>query len=118
MDEPLGSLDAARKAEILPYPAGLKAALRLPILYVTHAMEEVIHLADSLVLIDRGQVVAYGPLAEVTARSDLKLARRDDAGAVVTGVVDSHDPARRGLPRPWAGFASLRADKVPRHFVG
>ncbi len=102
MDEPLASLDAERKAEILPYLAGLKAALRLPILYVTHAMEEVTRLADSLVLIDAGQVVAYGSLSEVTARSDLKLARRDDAGAVLAAVVESHDPVRQ-LSRLHAG---------------
>ena len=106
MDEPLASLDAERKAEILPYLAGLKAAMRLPILYVTHAMEEVARLADSLVLIDRGHVVAQGPLGEVTARSNLKLARRDDAGAVLTATVAGHDPARQ-LSRLTVGGADL-----------
>lgn len=95
MDEPLASLDVARKAEILPYLAQLKTALRLPILYVTHSMDEVSRLADTLVLIERGGVLAAGPLAEVTARSDLELAQRDDAGAVVPATVTSHDASRQ-----------------------
>ena len=62
MDEPLASLDAERKAEILPYLTRLKTALRLPVLYVTHALDEVTRLADSMVLIDAGRVVGFGPL--------------------------------------------------------
>lgn len=95
MDEPLASLDAERKAEILPYLATLKTALKLPILYVTHAMEEVSRLADHLVLIERGRVTAQGPLGVVTARSDLALSQRDDAGSVLPATVTGHDPARQ-----------------------
>lgn len=95
MDEPLANLDAARKQEILPYLARLKSALKLPILYVTHAMEEVTRLADQLVLIEAGQCVAAGPLEEVTARSDLALSQRDDAGAVLAAVVAGHEPSRQ-----------------------
>ena len=54
MDEPLASLDSARKSEIMPYLTRLKTALKLPILYVTHALDEVAQLADSLVLIEAG----------------------------------------------------------------
>src|SRR6195952_3932829 len=60
MDEPLASLDATRKAEILPYLARLKTALKLPVLYVTHALDETVRLADSLVLLDAGRVVGFG----------------------------------------------------------
>ena len=95
MDEPLASLDAERKAEILPYLATLKTALKLPILYVTHAMEEVSRLADHLVLIDRGRVTAQGPLAQVTARSDLPISQRDDAGSVLAATVIAHDTSRQ-----------------------
>jgi molybdate transport system ATP-binding protein len=105
MDEPLASLDAARKAEILPYLAQLKAALRLPIIYVTHALEEVSRLADHLVLIEQGRVVADGPLDAVTARGDLALARRDDAGAVLAAVITAHDRSRQ-LTQLDAGGAS------------
>ncbi len=106
MDEPLASLDAARKAEILPFLARLDTALRMPILYVTHALEEVARLADSLVLIEAGQVVAAGPLAEIAARADLPLARRDDAAAVLAATIDVHDP-RRGLTRLAAAGVEL-----------
>ena len=94
MDEPLASLDAARKAEILPFLTRLKTALKLPILYVTHALDEVARLADSLVLIDAGHVVGFGPASEVAARADLPLAQRDDAAAVLTCCVEAHDPDR------------------------
>ena len=83
MDEPLASLDAQRKAEILPYLARLKARLRLPILYVTHALDELMQLGDHVVLLDRGRAVAEGPLGAIAARGDLPLALRDDAGAVI-----------------------------------
>ncbi|WP_428484590.1 molybdenum ABC transporter ATP-binding protein [Rhodopila sp.] len=94
MDEPLASLDAARKAEILPFLTRLKTALKLPVIYVTHALDEVARLADSLVLIEAGRVVAYGPVSEVVARADLPLARRDDAGALLLCRVEAHDPCR------------------------
>ncbi len=95
MDEPLASLDDALKAEILPYLAGIKATLKLPILYVTHSANEVARLADWLVLLEPGRVAAAGPLDDLTARGDLPFGRRDDAGSVLTLTVDSHDPERR-----------------------
>jgi molybdate transport system ATP-binding protein len=106
MDEPLASLDAARKAEILPYLADIETALRLPVLYVTHAMEEVARLADAVVLMDGGSVTAVGSLLDMTSRADLPLARRDDAAAVLPARVRSHDPARQ-LSRIEACGASL-----------
>ncbi len=105
MDEPLASLDAPRKAEILPFLARLKTALRLPVLYVTHAPDEVSRLADHLVLIEAGRVIACGPLSEIAARADLPFGQRDDAGAVLAGVVADHDAAR-GLTRLVAAGAS------------
>jgi molybdate transport system ATP-binding protein len=94
MDEPLASLDVARKAEILPYLTRLKTALSLPILYVTHAVEEIVRLADSLVLIEAGHVVAFGSVSDVAARADLPLAQRDDGGAVLLCRVGRHDTKR------------------------
>jgi molybdate transport system ATP-binding protein len=95
MDEPLASLDAPRKAEILPYLTRLKTALRLPVLYVTHALDEVVQLADSMVLVIAGKVIASGSVSEIAARADLPLAQRDDAGAVLLCRVVEHDPARQ-----------------------
>ncbi len=94
MDEPLASLDAARKTEIMPYLTRLKTAMKLPILYVTHALDEVSELADSLVLVDAGKVVAAGPLSEISARVDLPLAQRDDAGALLLCRVAEHHADR------------------------
>jgi molybdate transport system ATP-binding protein len=95
MDEPLAKLDAPRKAEILPFLARLKTALNLPIVYVTHSTEELAALADTLVLLDRGRVVAAGPFEEVVVRSDLLIAARDDAGAVLVVRLAEHDETRQ-----------------------
>jgi molybdate transport system ATP-binding protein len=94
MDEPLASLDEARRREIMPYLTRLKTALNLPILYVTHGFDEVMQLADSIVLIDSGRVVASGPVSELAAHGDLPLAQRDDAGALLVCRVVAHDTAR------------------------
>lgn len=102
MDEPLAALDAPRRAEILPFLARLRTEVLLPILYVTHALEEVDALADQLVLLDAGRVLASGGLEELTARTDLPLAARRDAGVLITARVADHDAAR-GLTR--LGFA-------------
>ncbi len=95
MDEPLASLDAQRRAEILPYLARLRRSLKLPILYVTHSLDEVARLADTLVLIRAGRVLAAGPLPALLGRADLPLARRDDAASVLPARVVAHDPARQ-----------------------
>ena len=103
MDEPLAALDAPRRAEVLPFLARLRDVARLPILYVTHALEEVDALADTLVLLEAGRVLAAGPVEALAARADLPaLARRRDAGALVPCTVLAQDPAR-GLTR--LGFA-------------
>ncbi|HTI82756.1 MAG TPA: molybdenum ABC transporter ATP-binding protein [Acetobacteraceae bacterium] len=94
MDEPLAALDVQRRLEILPYLARLKQALRLPILYVTHALDEVARLADTLVLVRAGRVLAYGPLEQMLSRGDLPMAERDDAGAVLAARIVGHDPGR------------------------
>ncbi|MBR0652762.1 molybdenum ABC transporter ATP-binding protein [Roseomonas terrae] len=87
MDEPLAALDAARRAEVLPFLARLRDVARLPILYVTHALDEVDALADHLVLMDRGRVLADGPVAALAARTDLPLAARRDAGVLLDCTV-------------------------------
>jgi molybdate transport system ATP-binding protein len=94
MDEPLASLDAARKAEILPYLTRLKTSLKLPVLYVTHALDEIVRLADSLVVIEAGHVTGFGSVADVASRADLPLAQRDDGGAVLLCRVAQHDAGR------------------------
>ncbi len=105
MDEPLASLDSARKAEILPYLTRLKTALRLPVLYVTHDLDEVARLADSMVLIEAGRVLGFGPLADIASRADLPLAARDDAGALLHSHVAAHEPGRELTRLDAAGVA-------------
>jgi len=95
MDEPLAALDVPRKAEVLPFLERLRDLARLPILYVTHDLAEVDRLADTLVLLEAGRVLAAGPVGALTARTDLPmLTRRRDAGAVLACTVAMHDPAR------------------------
>jgi molybdate transport system ATP-binding protein len=106
MDEPLASLDAPRKTEILPYLTRLKTALRLPVIYVTHALDEVMQLADAMVLIEAGRVVGSGTLSEIASRADLPLAQRDDAGALLLCRVAEHD-ADRALTRLEGGGAAF-----------
>jgi molybdate transport system ATP-binding protein len=72
MDEPLASLDNSRKAEVLPFIAGICREFKLPILYVSHSPNEVISLADNLVLIDSGKVIASGNIKELIKRADLR----------------------------------------------
>ena len=91
MDEPLAALDLKRKLEILPYLERLHRELALPIIYVSHAPDEVARLADHLVLLDQGQVVASGPLNTVLSRIDLPAAFADDAGVVIEAEIAAHE---------------------------
>lgn len=91
LDEPLAALDALRKSEILPYLERLQGELKIPMLYVSHSQDEVARLADHLVLLKEGQVIATGPIGETLARLDLPLAMGDDAGVVIEGIVSAYD---------------------------
>jgi molybdate transport system ATP-binding protein len=95
LDEPLASLDDARRADILPFLLRLKTSLRLPMLYVTHSLAELSLLADHVVLLEGGKLRAEGSLAEIAADATLPLAARDDAGTVLELAVADHDPVRR-----------------------
>ena len=91
MDEPLAALDHARKQEILPYLERLHAKISLPVLYVSHAHDEIARLADHLVVLERGHVVAHGPLAETLTSLDVPVRLGEDAGVVLTGVLAVRD---------------------------
>ena len=93
LDEPLSALDAARKEEILPYLERLRDQFDIPMLYVSHSHDEVIRLADHLVLIDGGQALASGPLAQVLARTDLPLAMSAEASVMLAATVEAHEEA-------------------------
>ncbi|MBT9507652.1 molybdenum ABC transporter ATP-binding protein [Rhodoferax sp.] len=103
MDEPLAALDAPRKAEVLPYLAKLHHELDIPVLYVSHALDEVARLADHLVLLNEGHVTASGPTGELLTRLDLSIAHGDAAGAVLSATVWSHDAADHLTTARFAG---------------
>ena len=92
LDEPLAALDMQRKAEVLPYLEQLHTALQIPVLYVSHALDEVARLADHLVLLDAGKRVASGPVRELMTRLDLTLAMGDTAAAIIDAVVTQVEP--------------------------
>jgi molybdate transport system ATP-binding protein len=91
LDEPLAALDLKRKKEILPYLERLHDELEIPVLYVSHSPDEVARLADYLVVMTNGSVVAEGPLQETLARLDLPTIFADDAGVVLDTVIAAHD---------------------------
>ena len=93
LDEPLAALDAARREEILPYLERLRDQAGLPILYVSHAVEEVARLATTLVLLSEGRVTHAGPAEAVFADPDLAPALGlREAGALLTGTLTAHHP--------------------------
>jgi molybdate transport system ATP-binding protein len=91
LDEPLASLDLARRREILPWLERLRDELRIPMLYVTHSGDEVARLADHLVLLDAGTVRAAGPLTETLARIDLAAVPGEEVGVLLHGSVVERD---------------------------
>lgn len=99
MDEPLASLDASRKAEVLPFITQLSRRYAIPILYVSHAMDEIIQLADHLVILDKGSVAASGELEQLLATPGLQAhLGKEDYGSVIRTVVDEPEDAA-GLTR-------------------
>jgi molybdate transport system ATP-binding protein len=97
MDEPLASLDGERKAELLPLLAKLPRVFRIPIVYVSHAVDEVLRLADRMVLLDDGRVVAAGPVEEVANRPEFgRIAAQEsgpDSFTVISATIVTHDSA-------------------------
>ena len=91
MDEPLAALDLPRKREILPYLERLHTELDIPVLYVSHSPDELARLADHLVVLEQGQVIASGAIVETLARLDLPIQLGDDAGVVLPGIVVERD---------------------------
>lgn len=91
MDEPLSSLDYKRKQEILPYLETLHRELLLPVLYVSHATDEVARLADQLVILRNGEILGSGPVQDMLTRLDLPLSHRGDAETLIKARVSALD---------------------------
>jgi len=101
LDEPLAALDQARKDEILPYLERLRDETRLPMVYVSHSRDEVVRLADRLVVIEAGKVVSFGLIAEVSSRFD--AATGTEPAAVLAVTVGAIDPAHGLATLDFAG---------------
>lgn len=91
MDEPLSALDQNSKQEILPYLEALRDNLAIPMLYVSHSTSEVARLADHIVMMDKGRVVAEGPLQQIMARTDQPFGFEEDAGVILNATIKEHD---------------------------
>ncbi|MHB8534356.1 MAG: molybdenum ABC transporter ATP-binding protein [Sulfuricaulis sp.] len=91
MDEPLAALDREAKAGLMPYLESLHATLEIPVLYVSHALEEVTRLADHLLVLCAGKVQAFGPLADMLVNLESSITGTEEAGAVIDAVVAGHE---------------------------
>ena len=120
LDEPLAALDAARKAELLPYFERLTRELNLPMLYVSHSLDEVARLADHLLLLDSGRVTAQGAAGDLLARLDVARQHGDAAGALIEGAVQALDAAYHLLHVRFAGglIACVQAPGSPARAPG
>lgn len=112
MDEPLASLDGDSKAEILPFLERLHSQLDMPVLYVTHALDELARLADHILLLENGRVLANGALNDLLTQPQLPLAQLDEAAAVLDATVTAHD-AHYHLSQVTVGGSTLTVALSP-----
>jgi molybdate transport system ATP-binding protein len=90
LDEPLASLDTARRGEVLPYLQALRDVLHIPMVYVSHQIEEVLQLATYMVLLEGGRTLAQGTPKEVSLQPQLRAVVGQEAvGAVLEGTVEA-----------------------------
>ncbi|MGJ0624156.1 molybdenum ABC transporter ATP-binding protein ModC [Xenorhabdus bovienii] len=91
MDEPLASLDLPRKRELLPYLEKLSADVKIPILYVSHNLDEILRLADNVIVMDKGKIRATGTLEEVWSNSILRpWLQKESLSSILTVSVMEH----------------------------
>lgn len=114
MDEPLASLDRARKDELLPFLDRLHAELSLPIVYVSHSIEEICRLCDHLVVLDDGRVDASGDIQSVLTTTRSPSLRGEDAGSVVEVIVEAFDALDELTRLRFSGGQFLVAGSVGR----
>ena len=91
LDDPLAALDHKRRDEILPYIEKLRHEQQIPMLYVSHSIDEVTRIADNVYVINQGKIVAQGSVSEVFSRVDLyPITGRFEAGAIINGTIAQH----------------------------
>ncbi len=91
MDEPLANIDSTGRRDILSRLAHLRRELDVPMIYVSHDMAELAELADHLLVLDQGRIVAEGPLLELSSQLELALSHQEQAAAVVHAAIVEHD---------------------------
>jgi len=112
LEQPLSALDRKTKSEILPFIEELRDHFSVPIFYITHDMTEIERLADNMVLLDKGHLVASGTLSELQSNPSLPLATSREAAVTLHGVVTASDP-RFGLSSVSVPGAVLIAPPPP-----
>ncbi len=117
LDEPLAALDAARREEVLPYLETLRDRLSIPMVFVSHQLDEVLRLATHVALMDSGEIVASGTLSDISLRPELRAIVGSEAvGAVLDGVV-THVDTGHGMADVQIGTGTLHIS-VPEARVG
>ena len=118
MDEPLAALDTARKAELLPFIARLGDEYTVPILYVSHAWDEIVALADTLLIVGEGRVTAAAGLETLVADLELhRLVAGLENGALFNTVVEGHEQDLTILKFAGGTLRVPRGDWTPGHFL-
>ena len=116
LDEPLANLDHAARQHCLRCLQRLSQELQLPMLYVSHDIEEVSQLADHLLLLEQGRLVEQGSLLTLCSRLDTRLSHEEQAAAILTARVAQHD-AEYGLSELTVDGHTLLVNHLP-HAVG
>ena len=116
MDEPLSALDDALKQEILPYLETLCHQIQLPIIYVSHALEEVIRLADNMLVLNNGRITDHGPTQQLLGKLGTTFCHYQDASVVIHGRL-SAEKSEWGLSELHFDGQSLRV-KTPQRKIG
>jgi molybdate transport system ATP-binding protein len=107
LDEPLASLDTARREEVLPYLETLRDQLAIPMVYVSHNFDEILRLATHIVLLESGRTVAQGGVGEMSLNPQLRaIIGADAVGAIIDGTVLGVDSSS-GLTRVQVGAGEL-----------
>jgi molybdate transport system ATP-binding protein len=110
LDEPLASLDASRRGELLPYLESLRDGLAIPMVYVSHDFDEVLRLATHLVLLDHGRAIAQGDITTMSLNPELRaIIGADAVGAVIEGTLLSKD-TDTSLTRVRVGRGELKVE--------
>ncbi len=114
LDEPMAALDHQSKSEILPYLEKLHQAFSIPMLYVSHATDEIARLADFIVLMENGKTYKHGPLLETVADINSPLAEQANAFSILEGRCESNNVtgigANPGTPKPKVLLTSINVD--------